>query len=111
MRFRLVALTAVLAAGPTLAQTAPPSATLPTLDPRPSVIRGLYVSRWAALGQRMWDLIGVAKRTEVNSLVIDVKDDRGYVLYRSSVPLAHRIGADTVQPIPAKRMRAILDSM
>src|SRR2546423_11814559 len=111
MRFRLLALTAVLAAGPALAQTAPQPVKLPALDPRPAVIRGLYVSRWAALGQRMWDLIGVAKLTEVNSLVIDVKDDRGYVLYRSSVPLANKMGADTVQPIPAKRMRAILDSM
>jgi hypothetical protein len=111
MRFRLLALATILAAPPALAQTAASPATLPRLDARPAVIRGLYVSRWAALGRRMWDLIGVAKRTEVNSLVIDVKDDRGYVLYRSSVPLAHRIGADTVQPISAKRMRAILDTM
>ena len=41
----------------------------------------------------MWQLIDVAKRTEVNALVIDVKDDRGYVLYRSRVPLAREIGA------------------
>jgi hypothetical protein len=75
------------------------------------VLRGLYVSRWAALGRRMNELIDVAKRTEVNALVIDVKDDRGYVLYRSSVPLAHRIGADTVTPMPAKRVRALLDTM
>jgi hypothetical protein len=59
----------------------------------------------------MNELIDVAKRTEINALVIDVKDDRGYVLYRSSVPLAHRIGADTVQPMPARRIRAILDTM
>jgi hypothetical protein len=69
------------------------------------------VNRWAAIGQRMWDLIGIAKRTEVNALVIDVKDDRGYVLYRSAVPLAHAIGADTVNPMPASRMRAVLDTM
>jgi hypothetical protein len=75
------------------------------------VIRGLYVSRWAALGHRIQALIDIAKGTEVNALVIDVKDDRGYILYRSSVPLAHRIGADTVQPMPARRIRAILDTM
>jgi hypothetical protein len=78
---------------------------------RPPVVRGLYVNRWAALGRRVWDLIAVAKRTEVNALVIDVKDDRGYVLYRSSVPLAHAIGADTVLPMPAARLRAMLDTM
>jgi hypothetical protein len=77
----------------------------------PSPLRGLYVSRWAAVGQKMWQLIDVAKRTEVNALVIDVKDDRGFVLYRSRVPLAREIGADTVAPMRADRMRAVLDTM
>ena len=61
----------------------------------PRIVRGLYVNRWAALGQRMWDLIDIAKRTEVNALVVDVKDDRGFVLYHSTVALAREIGADT----------------
>ena len=78
---------------------------------RPEVVRGLYVNRWAVLGQRMWDLIGIARTTEVNALVLDVKDDRGYLLYRSSVPLARRIGADTTMPVSKARMRAILDTM
>src|SRR5918992_1445649 len=77
----------------------------------PSPLRGLYVSRWAAVGQKMWQLIDVAKRTEVNALVIDVKDDRGLVLYRSRVPLAREIGADTIAPMRASRMRAVLDTM
>jgi hypothetical protein len=81
------------------------------LVPRPPVVRGLYVNRWAAVGNRIWDLIGVAKRTEVNALVIDVKDDRGYLLYRSRVPLARQIGADTTQPMSVARMRALLDTM
>jgi hypothetical protein len=59
----------------------------------------------------MWQLIDVAKRTEVNALVIDVKDDRGYILYRSRIPLAREIGADTVAPMRADRMRAVLDTM
>ena len=78
---------------------------------RPEVVRGLYVNRWAALGDRMWQLIDVAKRTEVNALVIDVKDDRGFLLYRSNVPLARAVGADTNRPMSAKRLRAILDTM
>ncbi|HET6761570.1 MAG TPA: putative glycoside hydrolase, partial [Gemmatimonadaceae bacterium] len=56
--------------------------------PTPDTLRGLYVNRWAALGRKLNTLIGVAKRTEVNALVIDVKDDRGFVLYKSTVPLA-----------------------
>jgi hypothetical protein len=117
MRLRLL-VPALVWAVPVFAQTAPARDTArdslthaPPLAPRPAVLRGLYVSRWAALGRRMNDLIDVAKRTEVNALVIDVKDDRGYILYRSSVPLAHRIGADTVVPMPARRIRAILDTM
>jgi hypothetical protein len=79
--------------------------------PTPPVIRGLYVNRWAALGRKILQLIDVAKSTEVNALVIDVKDDRGLVLYRSSVPLAQQIGADTLQPISKTRLARLLDSM
>ncbi|MEO8577421.1 MAG: putative glycoside hydrolase [Gemmatimonadales bacterium] len=79
--------------------------------PRPEVVRGLYVNRWAALGKKMGQLIELAKRTEVNALVIDVKDDRGFVLYKSRVPLAVAIGADTNSAMSHKRLRAILDSM
>ena len=83
----------------------------PPLVPLPKVVRGLYVNRWAALGDRGWALIGVASRTEVNALVINVKDDRGFVLYRSRVPLAREIGADTNRPMRHERLRAMLDSM
>jgi hypothetical protein len=78
---------------------------------RPDILRGLYVNRWAALGQKMWQLIDLAKKSEVNALVIDVKDDRGFVLYKSRVPLAIEIGADTNSAMTHKRLRAILDSM
>ncbi len=81
------------------------------LVPRPDTIRGLYVNRWASLGEKMWQLIDVAKRTEVNALVLDVKDDRGFVLYRSNVPLAREIGADTNMPMRPARLRAVLDTM
>jgi hypothetical protein len=79
--------------------------------PRPEVLRGLYVNRWAALGKKITQLIDLAKTTEVNTLVIDVKDDRGFVLYKSGVPLASQIGADTTRPMSPARLRAILDTM
>jgi len=59
----------------------------------------------------MWDLIDIAKSTEVNALVIDVKDDRGFVLYHSTVGLAREIGADTTRPMSYRRVRAVLDTM
>jgi hypothetical protein len=81
--------------------------------PTPDTLRGLYVNRWAALGRKLTDLIAVAKRTEVNALVIDVKDDRGFVLYRSRVPLAREIGADTADGhwMSSTKIRAVLDTM
>ena len=83
------------------------------LVPTPNPLRGLYVNRWAALSPKMTRLIDVAKRTEVNALVIDVKDDRGYLLYPSRVALAREIGADAraVTPMSHARLRAILDTM
>jgi hypothetical protein len=79
--------------------------------PTPPEVKGLYVNRWAALGKRMGQLIDLSKRTEVNALVIDVKDDRGFVLYKSRVPLAVAIGADTNNAMSHKKLRAILDTM
>ncbi len=81
--------------------------------PTPDTLRGLYVNRWAALGNKLDRLIDVARKTEINALVIDVKDDRGFVLYRSSVPLAKEIGADTADGhwMSRSKLRAILDTM
>jgi hypothetical protein len=95
----------------TVAKAVDSTPTRVPLVPPPAAVRGLYVNRWAALGDRMWQLIDVAKQTEVNALVIDVKDDRGFVLYRSKVPLAREIGADTNRPMSDRRIRAILDTM
>ena len=85
------------------------------LVPTPDTLRGLYVNRWAALGQKIHKLIDVAKRTEVNALVIDVKDDRGFLLYPSRVALAREIGADAqggeVLAMSHRRLRALLDTM
>ena len=81
--------------------------------PIPDTLRGLYVNRWAALGSKLDRLIDIARKTEINALVIDVKDDRGFVLYRSSVPLAKEIGADTADGhwMSRSKLRAILDTM
>ena len=87
----------------------PPVAHVPT----PDTLRGLYVNRWAALGSKLRTLIDVAKKTEINALVIDVKDDRGFVLYPSDVPLAHEIGADTADGhwMSRGKLRSVLDTL
>ncbi len=62
--------------------------------PRPKAVRGLYVNAWAAGSNgRMRALMDMALRTEVNSLVIDIKDASGYLSHHTEVALAHEIGA------------------
>ena len=48
------------------------------LDPKTPVIRALYVNRFAAQSRkRMAQLIAMADQTEINGLVIDMKDEFG----------------------------------
>jgi hypothetical protein len=66
----------------------------PPLNRPPEVVRALYVNAWAFGGRRFHELVRLAERTEVNAFVIDVKDDTGYLTYRSQVPSAVEIGAN-----------------
>jgi hypothetical protein len=58
-------------------------------------VRGIYVNAWAfGSTKRLGELVRLAEGTEVNAFVIDVKDDTGYLTYRSMVPTAIAIGAN-----------------
>jgi hypothetical protein len=72
---------------------------LPTASPidvvlKPQIIKGAYLTYYGfndrGIRNRVLDLVG---RTELNAVVIDVKGDRGWVLYRTEVPMALQIGA------------------
>ena len=58
-------------------------------------MRAIFVNSWAFGGKRFHELVKLADRTEVNAFVVDVKDDTGYLTYRSSVPTAIAIGANS----------------
>ncbi|MFA5386437.1 MAG: putative glycoside hydrolase [Candidatus Paceibacterota bacterium] len=48
----------------------------------PSVIKSIYVTSWVAGGQTELNrLINLAKETEINAMVIDIKDYSGYITY------------------------------
>jgi len=67
----------------------------PPLGPAPDTVRALYVNAWAfGSDRRFADLVRLADSTEVNALVIDVKDDTGYLTYPSRVATAIAIGAN-----------------
>src|SRR5438874_689008 len=81
----------------------------PLLRPRTSSIKALYVNAWAFGSRRLWQLVRLADETEINALVIDVKDDTGCLLYPSAVPTAQQIGAN--QCVRARDARARLDTI
>jgi len=59
-------------------------------------IRGIYLTAWSSgLSKKMDNIIDFVGKTSVNALVIDVKDDTGYMTYPSNVPLAQTIGANS----------------
>ncbi|QAY68417.1 putative glycoside hydrolase [Paenibacillus protaetiae] len=57
-------------------------------DPQPDApeIKGIYVSAYSAGGARMPSLIKLVDDTELNSMVIDMKDDNGYITYATETP-------------------------
>lgn len=77
----------------------PPPVALPDAEvrpvfERPEAIRGLYVNAWAAgSSRRMNELVRIARETEVNALVIDIKDASGYVSHSSGVEEIRASGA------------------
>ncbi len=90
--------------------TAAPKAQLPDTARRAdsAIVRGLYVLRWAAQNPaRMRKLIGIADSTEINALVVDIKDEFG-LNYKSSDTLVAR-NAGTAGTIP--NLRAMIDTM
>lgn len=59
----------------------------------PGGVRGLYLTGWSAGSSRkMAQVIDLIQRTELNAVVIDVRDD-GEISYDVDVPLARQVGA------------------
>ncbi|MBC7808155.1 MAG: putative glycoside hydrolase [Akkermansiaceae bacterium] len=57
-------------------------------------VRGIYLSGWTAGGTKRWgQLLDVIDKTEINAMVIDVKED-GMMSYKTDIPLAIEVGAN-----------------
>ncbi|HSC33097.1 MAG TPA: putative glycoside hydrolase [Gemmatimonadaceae bacterium] len=76
---------------PTLsAQAGPAAAARPVSLDDTTIVRALYVNRWASQSpRRMRQLIALADSTEINALVIDMKDEFG-INYESTDPVVQR---------------------
>ena len=78
------------------------------IAPAPEPVRGIYVNAWAFGTKKFHQLVQLADSTEVNAFVIDVKDDTGYLTYRSAVPVAVEIGANQELRAPDAASRIAL---
>jgi len=63
-------------------------------DPQPDTppIKGIYVTSHSAGGSRMASLLKLVDETDLNSMVIDIKDDNGYITYPTTTPELLEVG-------------------
>lgn len=81
--------TATTTARPLSAGSHPTSPVLDSLIRGTLAARGLYVFRYAVNNRRLKHLVGIADSTEINALVLDVKDEFG-LNFASSDPLLRK---------------------
>jgi hypothetical protein len=95
----------------TPAKTASAPAVAPTVNTAPSdslIVRGLYVNRFAAQStKRMKELIRIADETEINALVIDMKDEFGLNYTSTDPSVSRNAGKGGVIP----NIRQLLDTL
>ncbi len=61
----------------------------------PVKVKGIYVTSAIAGSKRLEDLIALTDTTEINTMVIDIKDDTGKITFQMDSPLAKEIEATT----------------
>ena len=91
-----------------LADTTPPKSATVRLDTVPEAVRALYVNRYAAQSRkRMKHFIAIADATEINGLVLDMKDEFG-LNYATATPQFAK-NAGTAGRVP--RLVELLDTL
>lgn len=55
-------------------------------------VKGIYVTAYSAGGSRLDSLIDLVDNTELNSMVIDIKDDAGYITYKTDNTTLQQMG-------------------
>jgi hypothetical protein len=66
----------------------------PQLENPPNIIKAIYLTSWSAGSKKKMDaVIDLIKTTELNAVVIDIKDYSGYITYGTELPLVHEYKA------------------
>jgi len=60
----------------------------------PREVKGLYITGYTAGNSRLNHLIDLLNKTELNTLVIDIKEDGGYVTYPSDLKQVDEVGSN-----------------
>lgn len=66
---------------------------VPRVKADPIKVKGLYLTAYSAgSSKKLAQIIDLIEKTELNAIVIDVKDYSGYILYDSKLPLVEKLG-------------------
>lgn len=86
----------------------PPAPVLPR-DRAPKQIRGLYLTAYTVgSAKRRPELLDLAKRTEINTFVFDLKTENG-IHFRSEMPLAQEL--EQAGHVPIRDLKALVDTL
>lgn len=79
-------------------------------DNPPVKARGIYVTgNTVGLTSRFEDLLHMVETTELNAMVIDVKNDHGVMSYRSDIEIVSEAGAN--RNVPVKDMQEVISRL
>ncbi len=72
-------------------------------------VKGIYLTLYSASNNRLDQLIEMAKRTEINTFVIDVKDDNGHMLFKTEA--AEKYSPEANKKAPVKDIKALMKKL
>lgn len=79
-------------------------------EPEQKEVRGIYLTgNSAGYDSRFKNLVNLINTTELNAMVIDVKDDNGEISYVSNVPMVKELEADSVPKI--RDIHTVIDTL
>jgi hypothetical protein len=77
--------------------------------PKPDVVKGIYLTAWSAGSSRkMEKVLAMIKRTELNSVVIDVRDD-GENYWKNEIASSAEVGANKTAVVKPEALMAKLE--
>ncbi len=86
-----------------------PPPPLEQADNPPVKARGIYVTGHSVAHPRYELFLEMAEKTELNSFVIDVKDDHGRMTYKSAIEVVEQVGAN--RSVPVRDIEAVIEEL